>query len=69
MKEFQLFVDSLSSDVRSQCDEAAMTFANEMTEKHKEEMSTILIPVIHERYYNYKMTLCLLEKYHEWLSE
>lgn len=69
MKEFQSFVDGLSPDALCELDDIAMSYANSMLEKHKEEINNVMMPIMHERYYSYKKTLCLLERYHEWVSE
>lgn len=69
MKEFREFVSSLSNEVLNELDNKAMDQANDAFEAHKNDFDRIIHPIIHERYFNTYMTIGLLEKYHEWLSE
>lgn len=69
MKDFNDFAKSLSNEVLNELDEKALKQANEVYEKHKEEFEAVIRPIMHERYFNTYLTIALLEKYHQWLSE
>lgn len=69
MKDFEDFVQSLSDEVFNELESKASSQANEKFENNKANFSEIVLPIIHERYFNTYMTIALLEKYHQWLAE
>ena len=69
VKDFNDFVKSLSEEVLNKLSDRALNQANEVYEKHKEDVDKIIRPILHERYFNTYLTIALLEKYHQWSSE